>query len=126
MTRLRKGTAWIAAGWLLCQAFALSVPIAAAVIAETADVCTCPGGTPGAQCPMHHHGLGIATSKPSGPALQNACAQPDATLLSLAGGLGVLPQAVAISVDSHQTTVASFASIPVLRPAIPDAPPPRA
>lgn len=126
MVRLRSRIAWIAAAWLVCQSFALAVPIAASVIAETTDICTCPGGVAGAQCPMHHHGLGMGTEKPPAPAVRNACAQPDATLLSLAGGIGVLPQPADISADSTTSPVELITSTPLHRSEIPDAPPPRA
>src|SRR5262249_42949169 len=87
-----KTAAWVASAWLLCQTLAFGAPLAAAAIAAAQDLCTCPGGTPGAVCPMHHRVMPSPAS-PSGPAVRNGCAQPDVTLLSLAtAGIGVLPR----------------------------------
>jgi hypothetical protein len=128
MTRTRKRVALIAAGWLLCHSFALAAPLAAAAIAATEDLCTCPGGTPGAVCPMHHRVMGAMThdSAPSGPRLRNACAQPDYTLLAFAVGFGILPHSASIALDAAHTPVRTFKSAILARTDIPDAPPPRA
>lgn len=125
MVRRRGRTAWIAAGWLCCQLFAFALPIAASVIPDSAEICTCPGGVPGAQCPMHHHTLGTAP-RPDGPAVRNTCVQADAMLLSLAGGPGVLPEPAGISFDRVESPVAIPASAPLQRTELPDSPPPRA
>ena len=126
MSFLRKRTAWIAAAWLTCHALALTAPLAAVVIAAAEDLCTCPGGTPGAVCPMHHRVM-TPDAKPAGPQVRNGCAQPDTALLSLTGGLGVLPvSAVQSSLALLPATVASVAIASIQHVAIPDAPPPRA
>jgi predicted cobalt transporter CbtA len=124
--RHRKRTAWIAAAWLSCQAIAFVLPFSANTIAAVAvDLCTCPGHVPGAPCPMHHHGLGT-TDQHDGPAVRNACAQPDVALLSLAGGLGILPEPASLATDRVQTKVVFIATVPLYRTEVPDSPPPRA
>jgi hypothetical protein len=120
----KRRTAWIAAAWLLCQAVALTLPLAAGAMAAEAEVCTCPGGTPGAPCPMHHHGL--TPEQQNAPAFRNGCAQPDVTLLALAGGLGVLPRDVVVSIIQTPTVISPIVTRPVQRTEVPDAPPPRA
>ncbi|HEX4348123.1 MAG TPA: hypothetical protein VHZ73_11150 [Vicinamibacterales bacterium] len=125
MNRRSRRTVWIAIVWLVLQLAAQTLPLAANSLVADADVCTCPGGTPGAPCPMHHHGHGLA-GQPNAPAFRNACAQPDVTLLALAGGLGVLPQAVSVSSVQTPTSVSSIDSTTIRRAHVPDAPPPRA
>ena len=115
------------AGWLLCQTLFFAAPMAAPLLAAAADVCTCPGGTPGALCPMHHHGLGLPdASESSNPALRNGCAAPDVALLSLASGFGVLAKSPVVVVEATATTVPTFSSTPIERTEVPEAPPPRA
>ena len=58
--------------------------------------------------------------------MKNACAIPATGLLSLVGGLGVLPQPVSVSIDRTPTDVTLFVSTPVDRSEVPDSPPPRA
>ena len=123
MSRHKRRTVWIAMVWLVFQLAAQTLPLAANSLIADADVCTCPGGAPGAPCPMHHHGHGMADQ--GSPALRNACAPPDVALLALAAGLGVLPQAAAVSPDQTPALVSSFDSTTLGRAHIPDAPPPR-
>ena len=124
MSRHKRRTVWIAVVWLVFQLTAQTLPLAANSLIADAEVCTCPGGTPGAPCPMHHHGHGVAGDQ-NAPALRNACAPPDVALLALAGGMGILPQAVSISADRMPTVVPSTDSTTLRRAHIPDAPPPR-
>lgn len=124
---VRRRSASLAAGWLLCQAILLAAPLGAGYLAAANDLCTCPGGAPGALCPMHHHGVGVPdSSKPSSAALRNSCAPPDIALLSIASGFGVLPAPLVVVVDTTATVLPAFSSVPVQRTRIPDFPPPRA
>ena len=128
MIRTRKRVVLVAAGWLLCHCFALAAPLAAAAFAATEDLCTCPGGTPGAVCPMHHRAMAAMAQEtaPAGPRLRNACAEPDYTLLALAGGVGILPHIAPLTRDVVATTVPIFSAALRARTDVPDAPPPRA
>jgi hypothetical protein len=118
--------AWIAAGWLACHMVALAAPLAAAAIAAAQDLCTCPGGTPGAMCPMHHRAMSMSTdTSPATPHVKDACAQADLTLLSFAGGLGVLPAPTVLAGDAAQSDAATSETSTVFRAEPPDAPPPR-
>ena len=121
MFRERKLTAWVAIGWLVCQLVAIAAPLAPVA---SGDQCDCPGGTPSAMCPMHHHAS--ASDNAGGTTVRNACAAPASMLLSLVGGLGVLSQPVPIDVDRTPTAVSLFISTPVGRAEVPDSPPPRA
>jgi hypothetical protein len=122
MFRGRRLTSFVAVGWLVCQLVALAVPLAPI---SSDDQCACPGGTLGTMCPMHHH-ANPASANPSGTTVKNACSASATPLLSLAGGLGVLPQPAPIDIDRVQTAVGLFISTPVDRTSVPDSPPPRA
>jgi hypothetical protein len=123
MSRGRRFTSLVAVGWLVCQLVALAAPLTPLVSSD--DQCACPGGTLGALCPMHHHAR-PPSANPVGPIVKNACATPATALLSLVGGLGVLPQPVPVNIDRTPTDVALFVSTPVDRSEVPDSPPPRA
>lgn len=127
MVQFRKRTSWIVAGWLVCQLLALSAPLAVGLTAFAAadDACTCPGGTLGAECPMHHHTL-TDVKDANRPGVRSACAAPDVALLSLATGLGVLPRPTVLLLDGTSAPLVTFGSIPVHRSELPDSPPPRA
>ena len=105
----------------------LAAPLGVGYLAAATDLCTCPGGTPGALCPMHHHGLGAPEdSKPAAPALRNGCAPPDVALLSIAGGFGIIPEPPILKVATTATVLPVFDRDPVHRTQTPDLPPPRA
>lgn len=128
MPKLRKRTLWLAAAWLVCQLAALATPIvvnATSLVVGTDDLCTCPGGSGSTACPMHG-AHGKSQDDPNKTSVRNSCAPPDAALLSLAGGLGVLPRPAALDVDRVVGTVDIFISTPVTRTELPDSPPPRA
>ena len=127
MLRARRLRMMLAIGWLSCQVVGLAAPLTADSLVSAEEQCTCPGGTPGAICPMHHKMFGApAPADSQGPALRNSCAAPSALLLSLAGGLGVLPMPA--TTDQAETTTAVVPGIDrlILHADVPDAPPPRA
>jgi len=82
----------------------------------------CPHARPGEVCPMHH-------AKQAEPkcSMRAACAPSDASLVALAGGLGLFPDfsttfATLQSFDRIRATAPS----PLARADRPDAPPPKA
>jgi hypothetical protein len=87
--------------------------------------CDCPGTDPGAACPMH---TGPARSERSGTdgLVTSACPPQDAALLSLAIGLGVLPEIMTVDALSGVASVRPAASAATSCLAFPDLPPPRA
>lgn len=130
MQRIRKPLSWLVAGWLVSQlATLVAAPIvlggSGAVHAASDDAnCTCPPGTaPGLTCPMHSSPYGDAPTcrirSTSGPS--------DAALLSLVGGLGVLPPSRSVP---YVAPVARAVAIPPValigRSELPESPPPRA
>lgn len=130
MQRIRKPLSWLVAGWLVFQlATLVAAPIvlggSGAVHAASDDAnCTCPPGTaPGLTCPMHSSPYGDAPAcrirSTSGPS--------DAALLSLVGGLGVLPPSRSVP---YVAPVARAVAIPTValigRSELPESPPPRA
>src|SRR5262245_26765086 len=85
MRVIRRRLSWLIVAWLVCQAASLTAAPAMAVF-DSADPC-CEGLGPGQTCPMHHPSReSDRTCK-----MRSACPTGDAALLSLAGGLGVLP-----------------------------------
>jgi len=103
----------VAIAWLTCH-------IAAVCVASLA-MC-CPDARPGALCPMHH-------AKQAEPKclMRAACAPSDASLVSLAGGLGLLTH-FSISFGSLQSLdpVSAITPSPLARADRPDSPPPKA
>jgi hypothetical protein len=126
MSALRARLSWLLCGWLLqCTAWTAPVALLAAGMSPNASAaCDCPTDE-GATCPMHqpsaHDG-----SAPEPCAFRAAHHPVDVALLTLAGGIGVLP-AVASASEPPQSAsfVASAPSAVVRRPARPFSPPPR-
>jgi hypothetical protein len=126
MPLFRRRLSWMIGVWLSCQIAGLAAaPFAlccdGANAADQPATC-CRGLAPGQTCPMHHGGGKDTTCK-----MRSACGHSDAALLTLAGGLGILPSAT--------ISVTAFDPGSILRPAVPstelraerpDSPPPRA
>jgi hypothetical protein len=123
---VRRYLSWLICACLACQiAGVVAAPVTFCcqnvTAADDEEKC-CPGLLPGQMCPMHHTREGVRTCK-----MRNSCAQADAALIALAGGLGIV---------SHGTPVASaFDRGDVLRASQPiavshayrpESPPPRA
>jgi len=117
--------------WFVC--FCLALQIAGVAAAPLAFCCTrvvtaddeekcCPGLLPGQVCPMHHTREGVRTCK-----MRDACGRADASLVALAGGVGVLPLAT-FAVSSFDLGDAVRAVLPsaIVRAYRPESPPPRA
>jgi hypothetical protein len=123
---MRRRLSWLIGAWLACFLAGLATPvvIAASGRAVVDDDCGCPNVAPGQMCPMHHHSR---KAKDDGTCkMRSACQPPDAALLPLSGGLGVLPGAtevVTVFVPGERPTAASSPTIVRSRP--PDSPPPR-
>jgi hypothetical protein len=127
MNGFRRRLSWVLYTWLICQTFGLALPIAlASTDILSVELCTCAGEDHGATCPMHH-GHGQSSDDENRCSLQSAANQSEASLLSLAGGTGILPQPVALdTVQRSARQVALAATIPPAWTERPNSPPPRA
>lgn len=124
---MRPMLRYLACVWLVCQltgfvAAPVAVSLGAMQVAkDTGDHC-CPGLAPGQACPMHHNRAGAKTC-----VMRNACSPSPAALLTLMGGLGLLPR----SSDRALTAIAACdveaisSSAAIARARRPDSPPPR-
>jgi hypothetical protein len=127
MARVRRRLAWIVCAWLLSQAAGVAAaPFALCCtsppVAHDDEEKCCPGLLPGQMCPMHHTREGQRTCK-----MRSACANTDAALIALSGGLGDLPASTSfVSAFEPGAFVATLASSTMLRTSRPESPPPRA
>ncbi|HEX3702126.1 MAG TPA: hypothetical protein VHU82_02270 [Vicinamibacterales bacterium] len=118
----------IASGWLVCQLAGLSAaPISVwmgpvEVVASAGDDC-CPGVAPGQVCPMHHTREGAKHC-----VMRGDCASPTAALLTLVGGLGLMPPHVRSLTDPLAANGRALLPAPtvIARDELPESPPPRA
>jgi hypothetical protein len=120
-----RSLAW---AWLICQltgfvAAPVAVSFGAMQVAEdTGDHC-CPGLAPGQACPMHHNRAEAKTC-----VMRSACSPSPAALVTLMGGLGLIPPASAVALTAF--VAGDVALIPstaaIARSKRPDSPPPRA
>jgi hypothetical protein len=111
--------------WLAFQGIALAAPVALAVAgsAPVEELCTCPGGDH-ETCPMHH---GQKANSPISAVcgMRSLGAPTDVALLSMAGGLGLVPEFFAITPQLRSSTIPP-GERRVLDVSIPhDTPPPR-
>jgi hypothetical protein len=118
----------LACAWVCCQMAGVAAgPLAvyfgpAEVVASSEDAC-CPGVAPGQVCPMHHTREGKKQC-----VMRSACASSTAALLTLVGGVGVLPSPVSAPADLSGVTgrAPRLARSAIARSELPDPPPPRA
>jgi hypothetical protein len=129
MAAVRRRLPWIVGLWLTCQLAGISAAPLAFCCQRPASIddeeeC-CPGLAPGQICPMHHVRKG--DRKEPTCKMRDACAQSDAGLVSLAGGVGLLPHATS-SVSNFAIGDAVVAAAPsaICRAYRPESPPPRA
>jgi len=127
MSLVRRRLSWLICCWLAFQ-------IAGFVAAPFALCCEdpsafaepdcCQGVGPGQTCPMHHK------TKPDDDStckMRNACAPADSALVSLSGGLGVLPTVTSdVIAFTAGDPLTGLSESHVLRAARPEPPPPRA
>jgi hypothetical protein len=126
MSLVRRRLSWLVGAWLLCQiANVAAAPLTFCcqnVATAGDDEKCCPGLLPGQVCPMHHTKEGERTCK-----MRAVCAGTDASLVALAGGLGVMPPAtVSVSVFVLGDLPNPAAQSAILRTDRPESPPPRA
>jgi hypothetical protein len=81
----RRRLSWLVAGCLACQMALLAGAPALAAMGLDQDAC-CQGLAPGQTCPMHQSRAGDRTCK-----MRSECPRADFALISLLGGLGILP-----------------------------------
>jgi hypothetical protein len=121
MSVIRGRLSWLVAGWLLCQAAGLATAPALVAIGVDQDAC-CPGLAPGQACPMHHK----ANPGDRTCTMRSACQPPDAALVSMAGGIGVLPHATDIVIAFAPGEPLDALGLSARsRAARPESPPPR-
>jgi hypothetical protein len=118
---------------LLVLVFQLAGVVAPVVLsnaaADASAVCTCPGGTHAATCPMHHG----KDSKDSGApddsnrcAIRSASVPTDLALLTLRTGAGMLPSLNVFGVADEPSALLTVPMASVrARADFPDSPPPR-
>jgi len=118
----------IACAWVCCLLASVVVgPLGVylgpvEVVASGEEAC-CPGVAPGQVCPMHHTREGTKQC-----VMRSACASSTAALLTLAGGVGIVPALASSFTDPLAPGGAAplFASAPIARVELPESPPPRA
>jgi hypothetical protein len=126
MSFVRVRLSWLVGAWLLCQianvaAAPLTFCCQNVASADDEEKC-CPGLLPGQVCPMHHTKEGARTCR-----MRGVCAGTDASLVALAGGLGVMPPSTAVVHAFDQCDLPRLAArSAILRTSRPESPPPRA
>jgi hypothetical protein len=122
MLGLRRRTAWVLAGWFMVQFAGIGAPLLFAAKTAVEELCFCPDAEPGAACPMHK----APTKTAGGNELKSDCTPSDAALLALAGGAGILPEALTIDASTHVTQrIEILTTEPSSVVSHPDSPPPR-
>jgi hypothetical protein len=125
MPFVRRRLPWVIGAWLLCQvAGVAAAPLTFCcqnVATSADDEECCPGLLPGQVCPMHHAKEGERTCK-----MRSTCTKSDAALVSLAGGIGVVPVATPL-VSSFVVgePVRHAPTSAIARAYRPESPPPR-
>src|SRR5262245_2933645 len=125
MALVGRRLSWLICGCLACQlAGYVAAPFALCCEDPAASVLPdcCEAAAPGQTCPMHHNvDPGDRTCK-----MRNACARADSALLTLSGGLGVMPtptsDVIAFTAGDQLTAAAASATARTL---CPESPPPR-
>ena len=129
MQRIRQCLSWLAAGWILCQlaAFAAAPIVLSAEVLDpvTVERCTCAGAAPGTACPMHPGHGGDQKSSGTDCKLRSSCASSGAALLSLAGGIALVPSQAAAEVDAVAALIPVGRLSAASRVELPEFPPPR-
>ena len=121
----RRHLSWVICFWLASQiagvaAAPLAFCCARVVTADDEEKC-CPGLLPGQVCPMHH----TTEGKPECVML-STCGHTDAALVSLAGGIGLLPHfSTTLFALQSLDTVSAMTPSAIARSERPDSPPPR-
>jgi len=128
MALVRRRLSWRSCIWLACQFAGLAIaPFAlccedasASDMSDLPECCKAVG--PGETCPMHHN----TSHDDSTCKMRNACSKGDSALISLSGGIGVLPSST-FSVSAF--TAGDRLTMPIesapLRSTRPESPPPR-
>ena len=127
VTSMRPMLRALASAWLVCQlAGLIAAPVAMCVnpaeAAASAEDACCPGVAPGQVCPMHHTREGAKHC-----VMRSACASGTTALLTLVGGVGLLPSLTSSAVDTLAQSGAAprLASATIARAELPESPPPR-
>jgi hypothetical protein len=127
VTSMRPMLRALASAWLVCQlAGLIAAPVAMCVnpaeAAASAEDACCPGVAPGQVCPMHHTREGAKHC-----VMRSACASGTTALLTLVGGVGLLPSLTSSAVDTLAQAGAAprLASATIARAELPESPPPR-
>ena len=127
MPLVRRRLSWMIRAWLFLQIAGFAAAptawcCAGANVVDETPAC-CRGLGPGETCPMHHGHDGTDTTCK----MRSACGRSDAALLTLAGGLGVLPSAtISVTPFDPGAILGPISASTVLRSKRPESPPPRA
>ena len=136
MASIRRHLTAVGITCLLFQAvgYAMSPLVSCCAVASRAaiddDEC-CKGMAPGQMCPLHKHRQGpkdgVHHDQPAGGcATRSGCSPVDPALISLAFGLGILPEPVSLDVIPVSIPVDAGLARVVYRARSLDPPPPRA
>jgi hypothetical protein len=126
MSLVRRRLSWLICCWLAVQiAGYVAAPFALCcedVLASALPDC-CKLVAPGQTCPMHHK----EDSDENTCKMRNGCAPSDSALVSLSGGIGVMPTLTSdVIAFTAGDSLSGLTESGLVRAARPDAPPPRA
>jgi hypothetical protein len=125
MALVRRRLSWLICGWLACQlAGYVAAPLALCCEDPSTSVLPdcCQAAAPGQTCPMHHN----ADQDDRTCKMRNACARGDSALLTLSGGLGVMPTPTGDVIDfTLGDPLTAWSASATLRTVRPESPPPR-
>jgi hypothetical protein len=127
MRSVRNNLSWFLAVALTLQLAGIVAPVVLSAAGfDIEEVCTCPGESHGATCPMHHGKTSQSQGRSNQCTLKNASVPAAFGLLTLGTGIGIVPplnvfHITVLSLAVQPASDAGFAS----RSELPDSPPPR-
>lgn len=128
MRAVRNRLSWLFTLSLVLQLAGVCMPLVlSAADPEFTELCTCPGGTHGATCPMHHGKTNPSPDQSTRCTLRSATLPTDLALLTLVSGAGIIPPPAVFDVAEQSSAIEPSAAPGSIQHAtLPDSPPPRA